>query len=74
MGRLGTREDIGNAVGLLCSEEAGWITGQLIAGRWRSGIDECCSPSGDSTGGPTVDSNPMRRYCQSCVSETGASC
>jgi enoyl-[acyl-carrier protein] reductase III len=31
MGRLGTPGDIGNAVSLLCSEEAGWITGQLIA-------------------------------------------
>jgi NAD(P)-dependent dehydrogenase (short-subunit alcohol dehydrogenase family) len=31
MGRLGTPADIGNAVSLLCSEEAGWITGQLIA-------------------------------------------
>jgi enoyl-[acyl-carrier protein] reductase III len=31
MGRLGTPADIGNAVMLLCSEEAGWITGQLIA-------------------------------------------
>src|SRR6185312_5737627 len=30
MGRLGTPADIGNAVALLCSEEAGWITGQLI--------------------------------------------
>jgi NAD(P)-dependent dehydrogenase (short-subunit alcohol dehydrogenase family) len=30
MGRLGTPEDIGNAVALLCSKEAGWITGQLI--------------------------------------------
>jgi enoyl-[acyl-carrier protein] reductase III len=30
MGRLGTPEDIGNAVALLCSEEAGWITGQVI--------------------------------------------
>ena len=30
MGRLGTPGDIGNAVALLCSEEAGWITGQLI--------------------------------------------
>jgi len=31
MGRLGTPADIGNAVALLCSEEASWITGQLIA-------------------------------------------
>ncbi len=30
MGRLGTPADIGNAVALLCSEEASWITGQLI--------------------------------------------
>ncbi len=30
MGRLGKPVDIGNAVALLCSEEAGWITGQLI--------------------------------------------
>jgi enoyl-[acyl-carrier protein] reductase III len=31
MGRLGTPADIGNAVSLLCSQEAGWITGQTIA-------------------------------------------
>jgi NAD(P)-dependent dehydrogenase (short-subunit alcohol dehydrogenase family) len=31
MGRLGTPADIGNAVALLSSEEAGWITGQVIA-------------------------------------------
>ena len=31
MGRLGTPADIGNAVVLLCSELAGWITGQVIA-------------------------------------------
>ena len=30
MGRLGTPEDIGNVVRLLCSEDAGWITGQII--------------------------------------------
>jgi enoyl-[acyl-carrier protein] reductase III len=30
MRRLGTPADIGNAVALFCSEEAGWITGQLI--------------------------------------------
>jgi NAD(P)-dependent dehydrogenase (short-subunit alcohol dehydrogenase family) len=31
MRRLGTPADIGNAVALLCSNEASWITGQLIA-------------------------------------------
>lgn len=31
MGRLGTPADIGNAVSLLCSEDASWITGQTIA-------------------------------------------
>jgi NAD(P)-dependent dehydrogenase (short-subunit alcohol dehydrogenase family) len=30
MGRLGTPRDIGNVVALLCSEEAAWITGQVI--------------------------------------------
>lgn len=30
MGRLGTPADIGNVVSLLCEEEAGWITGQVI--------------------------------------------
>ncbi len=30
MGRLGTPEDIGKVVSLLCTEEAGWITGQVI--------------------------------------------
>jgi NAD(P)-dependent dehydrogenase (short-subunit alcohol dehydrogenase family) len=30
MGRLGTPADIGNAVTLLCSEQASWITGQTI--------------------------------------------
>ena len=30
MGRLGTSEDIGKMVALFCSEQAGWITGQVI--------------------------------------------
>jgi NAD(P)-dependent dehydrogenase (short-subunit alcohol dehydrogenase family) len=30
MGRLGTPADIGNAVALICSKEASWVTGQLI--------------------------------------------
>lgn len=31
MRRLGTPADVGNAVALFCSKEAGWITGQLVA-------------------------------------------
>src|SRR5712691_5753071 len=30
MGRLGTPEDVGNVVALFCSEQASWITGQII--------------------------------------------
>ena len=30
MGRLGTPEDVGNVVTLFCSDQAGWITGQVI--------------------------------------------
>jgi len=30
MGRLGTPEDIRNVAALLCSEQAGWITRQVI--------------------------------------------
>ena len=30
MGRLGTPEDIGDVVALFCSEQARWITGQVI--------------------------------------------
>jgi enoyl-[acyl-carrier protein] reductase III len=30
MGRMGTPEDIGNAVAMLCSPASAWITGQLI--------------------------------------------
>jgi NAD(P)-dependent dehydrogenase (short-subunit alcohol dehydrogenase family) len=30
MGRLGTPADVGNAVALLCSDDAAWITGQTI--------------------------------------------
>jgi NAD(P)-dependent dehydrogenase (short-subunit alcohol dehydrogenase family) len=30
MGRLGTPQDIGNVATLLCSEQADWITGQVI--------------------------------------------
>jgi enoyl-[acyl-carrier protein] reductase III len=31
MGRLGTPTDVGNVAALLCSEDAAWITGQVIA-------------------------------------------
>jgi enoyl-[acyl-carrier protein] reductase III len=43
MGRMGTPADIGDFVTLLCSEEAGWITGQVIyvdggASLWDIGV------------------------------------
>jgi enoyl-[acyl-carrier protein] reductase III len=38
MRRLGTPADIGNAVSLLCSDEAGWITGQLLAADGGMGL------------------------------------
>jgi NAD(P)-dependent dehydrogenase (short-subunit alcohol dehydrogenase family) len=44
MGRLGTPADIGNAVVLLCSEEAGWITGQLIAVDGGAGLMDAALP------------------------------
>ena len=44
MGRLGTPADIGNAVALLCSEEAGWITGQLIAVDGGAGLMDAALP------------------------------
>jgi NAD(P)-dependent dehydrogenase (short-subunit alcohol dehydrogenase family) len=30
MRRLGTPEDMGNVAALLCSKDAGWVTGQTI--------------------------------------------
>ncbi|MCV2396229.1 SDR family oxidoreductase [Actinotalea sp. M2MS4P-6] len=30
LGRLGTPEDVADAAGFLCSDEAGWITGQVL--------------------------------------------
>ena len=30
-GGMGTPADVGNVVALLCSQEAGWITGQVLA-------------------------------------------
>jgi NAD(P)-dependent dehydrogenase (short-subunit alcohol dehydrogenase family) len=44
MGRLGTPADIGNAVSLLCSEEAGWITGQTIAVDGGSSLMDAALP------------------------------
>jgi len=44
MGRLGTPADIGNAVILLCAEEANWITGQLIAVDGGAGLMDAALP------------------------------
>jgi NAD(P)-dependent dehydrogenase (short-subunit alcohol dehydrogenase family) len=44
MRRLGTPADIGNAVTLLCSNEAGWITGQVIAADGGAGLMDPALP------------------------------
>ncbi len=44
MRRLGTPGDIGNAVTLLCSSEAAWITGQLIAVDGGAGLMDPALP------------------------------
>ena len=44
MRRLGTPADIGNAVALLCSKEAGFITGQLIAVDGGAGLMDPAVP------------------------------
>ena len=44
MRRLGTPADIGNAVTLLCSSEAGWITGQVIAVDGGAGLMDPALP------------------------------
>ena len=44
MRRLGTPADIGNAVSLLCSKEADWITGQLIAVDGGAGLMDPALP------------------------------
>ena len=44
MRRLGTPADIGNAVTLFCSKEAGWITGQVIAVDGGTGLMDPAVP------------------------------
>jgi hypothetical protein len=42
--RLGTPTDIGNAVALFRSQEAGWITGQLVAADGGMGLMDSALP------------------------------
>jgi enoyl-[acyl-carrier protein] reductase III len=44
MRRLSTPDDIGNAVALFCSKEAGWITGQLVAADGGMGLMDAAIP------------------------------
>ena len=48
MRRLATPADIGKAAALLCSGDAGWITGQVIAVDGGVVVDALGSPAGDS--------------------------
>lgn len=44
MGHLGTPADAGNAVTLLCMEEAGWITGQVIHADGGASLSDAVLP------------------------------
>jgi enoyl-[acyl-carrier protein] reductase III len=44
MRRLGTPADVGNAVALFCSKEAGWITGQRVAADGGMGLMDPALP------------------------------
>ena len=44
MRRLGTPADVGNAVALFCSKEAGWITGQRVAADGGMGLMDSALP------------------------------
>jgi len=39
-GSLGTPEDIADVVAFLCSEDARWVTGQVIGGKRRAAVGE----------------------------------
>jgi hypothetical protein len=58
-------------VALLCSEEAGWITGQLIAVEGRAGLMGA-TLSGDSTGDRRIGSKPMESIGPSPWVSSGA--
>jgi NAD(P)-dependent dehydrogenase (short-subunit alcohol dehydrogenase family) len=69
MGRLGTPADIGNVVALLCSEEAGWITGQtvyadggasLVSGGLPPALQGWEAPARDESPEPQRETVPAR--------------
>ena len=59
MGRLGTPADIGNAVALICSPEAGWITGQLIDVDGGASLVDAHLPLGVPGGTRTLGANRL---------------
>jgi len=54
MGRMGTPADIGNAVALLRSPDAGLITGQLIYADGGASLADTLLPLGFSQGRPEI--------------------
>jgi NAD(P)-dependent dehydrogenase (short-subunit alcohol dehydrogenase family) len=53
MGRLCTPADVGNAVALFCSAEAGWITGQVVAVDGGASLMDTVFPLEIQRGWPT---------------------
>lgn len=66
MGRLGTPADIGNAVALLCSEAAGWITGQVIFADGGASLMDAGHPA-ELQLGPEPELEPQRSLSQAAA-------
>ena len=58
MGRLGTPQDIGNVATLLCSEQAGWITGQVIYADGGASLMNPEVPTEIQIGQPAPEEHP----------------
>jgi len=61
MGRLGTPRDIGNVATMLCSDKAGWITGQVIYADGGASLMNSEVPTEIQIGEPAPEPAPAKQ-------------